>query len=101
MTYRTIALVGADADSLPERLATVIDSDIVLIESAAHAYTTIKRTQPDLVLLCISGDGVEGCQVLSMLALDRDTARIPVVTCLTDGPRPPERDEAAEYDYYS
>ena len=91
---RTVALVGA-ADSVHERLAAVVDSDVVLIESVTHAYTTIKRTRPDLVLLCLSGDCFEGCRVLSMLALDRDTAHIPVVACMTDEP---EMDEPAESD---
>ena len=81
---RTVAFVGVDADSLHDQLAAAVDADVVLIESTAHAYATVKRTRPDLILLWLSGDCLEGCQLLSMLALDRDTARIPVVTCVPE-----------------
>jgi len=44
--------------------------------------------QPDLVIVCMSTHDLDGCQVLSMLALDRETSAIPVlahVTSLADG----------------
>jgi CheY-like chemotaxis protein len=77
---RTIALVrhgsAPDDDPIPE----AVDADVVLYESLAHAYTTIKRAQPDLVVICLTDDFVDGCQVMSMLALDPHTSQIPVLT---------------------
>src|SRR3954454_6314129 len=77
---RTIALVSPgsapDDDPIPE----AVDADVVLFESLAHAYTTIKRARPDLVVICLTDDFVDGCQVMSMLGLDPDTSQIPVLT---------------------
>src|SRR5437867_4212950 len=55
------------------------DVDVVFVESAAGAYSTVKRVRPGLVV-CLSFDDPLGFQVLSMLKLDRDTSRIPIVT---------------------
>jgi len=56
------------------------DVDVVFVESAAGAYSTVKRVRPGLVVVCLSFDDPLGFQVLSMLKLDRDTSRIPIVT---------------------
>jgi PleD family two-component response regulator len=58
--------------------------DIVFVESHAHAYSQIKRVQPNLVILCLGIDDVSGFQVLSMLTLDEETRRIPVLTYTTE-----------------
>jgi CheY-like chemotaxis protein len=82
---RTVAIVSAHPH--PQVLETVLESsehDVVFIESIAHAYSQIKRVTPDLIVVCLSGnDADQGCQVLSMLTLDRETSSIPVVTCMT------------------
>ena len=57
--------------------------DIVFPDSLAHGYSHIKRVRPDRVVLCLSDHDVDGCQVLSMLMLDSETCRIPVVMCMT------------------
>src|SRR5258708_29815804 len=63
----------------PEILAlieTVLSAghyDIVFVESVGHAYSHIKRVQPDLVILCVHFDNMEALQVLSMLKLDEET----------------------------
>jgi PleD family two-component response regulator len=54
--------------------------DIVFVESNERAYSQIKRVQPDLVILCVRIDDLDGFQVLSMLKLDEETRRIPVMT---------------------
>lgn len=70
----------------PEILAvieTVLSAghyDIVFVESVAHAYSHIKRVQPDLVVLCVHFDNMDALQVLSMLKLDLETRDIPVLT---------------------
>jgi CheY-like chemotaxis protein len=66
-----------------ELLETVLDAgryDIVFVESSAHAYSQIKRVQPNLVILCVQIDAMETFQVLSMLKLDEETRSIPVLT---------------------
>ena len=77
---RTVALVGRYAHQHLQDPTN--DYDVVFIESTTHAYSKIKHVLPDLVVICLSGDERDGCQVLSMLALDSQTARIPVLTFL-------------------
>ena len=57
--------------------------DVVLVESNERAYSQIKRVKPDLVILCIRLDDLNGFQVLSMLKLDAGTRDIPVLTYTT------------------
>ncbi len=64
-------------------LETVLDAghyDIVFVESSEHAYSHIKRVQPNLVILCMRIDETEGFHLLSMLKLDEETRHIPLVT---------------------
>ncbi|MQA29670.1 MAG: response regulator [Luteitalea sp.] len=58
--------------------------DIVFVESNEHAYSQIKRVQPNLVILCVRIDDLDGFHVLSMLKLDHDTRNIPVLTYATE-----------------
>src|SRR6266849_697944 len=58
--------------------------DVVFIESSEHAYSQIKRVQPNLVILCVRIDDADGFQVLSMLKLDHETSGIPVLTYTTE-----------------
>ena len=70
-----------------ELLENVLDAgryDIVFVESSAHAYSQIKRVQPNLVILCLRVDSMETFQVLSMLKLDDDTRNIPILTYTAD-----------------
>ena len=86
LSFRTVALVGRYAHRhLDVMMQAAVGCDVVFVESLAHAYSKIKRVRPDLVILRISSDDPEGCQLLSMLALDADTARIPVLTQFTPG----------------
>ena len=78
-------------------LETVLDAgryDVVFVESSEHAYSQIKRVQPNLVVLCVRMDEGDGFQVLSMLKLDDETRAIPVLTYTCEG-----RDEDAEDAY--
>jgi CheY-like chemotaxis protein len=66
-----------------ELIETALDAgryDIVFVESTEHAYSQIKRVQPNLVILCVRIEDMEGFQVLSMLKLDEETRGIPVLT---------------------
>jgi len=68
---------------IPELIDTILEVghyDIVFVSSNEHAYSQIKRLQPDLVILCVRIDHLDGFQVLSMLKLDEQTRDIPVLT---------------------
>src|ERR1051325_2640190 len=70
--------------------------DVVFVESSAHAYSQIKRVQPNLVILCMRIDDVEAFHVLSMLKLDRETHDIPVLTYTTEGDGHESDDDVSE-----
>jgi len=77
-----VLIVNGCSDVL-EALEPVLDAgnyDVVFVDSSAHAYSQIKRVQPDLVILCVQLDDTEGLSVLSMLKLDAETRKIPVMT---------------------
>jgi len=96
---KKVVIVNGSAEML-ELLETVLDAgnyDVVFVESNEHAYSQIKRVQPNLVILCLRIDDVVGFQVLSMLKLDSETRGIPVLTYTTeyDGEEPEEDAEEA------
>jgi CheY-like chemotaxis protein len=81
-----VVIVNGSPEIL-ELLENVLDAgryDIVFVESSAHAYSQIKRVQPNLVILCVRTDSMETFQVLSMLKLDDDTRNIPLLTYTAD-----------------
>ena len=81
-----VVIVNGSPEIL-DLLETVLDAghyDVVFVESSAHAYSQIKRVQPNLVILCIRIDDADGFQVLSMLKLDEETRAIPVLTYTTE-----------------
>jgi PleD family two-component response regulator len=85
-TTQKVVIVNGSAEIL-ELLETVLDAghyDVVFVESSQHAYSQIKRVQPNLVILCVHIDDGEGLQVLSMLKLDQGTRDIPVLTYTTE-----------------
>jgi CheY-like chemotaxis protein len=80
-------------------LETVLDAgqyDVVFVESTEHAYSHIKRLSPNLIIVCLDIDDIDGFQVLSMLKLDAETKGIPVVTCTMSSQEYSGRDEPSE-----
>src|SRR5437762_11923210 len=80
-------------------LETVLDAghyDVVFVESQEHAYSQIKRVQPHLVILCVRIEDRDSFQVLSILKLDEETRRIPVLNYTTEFEGQKTEDEAAE-----
>ena len=80
-------------------LETVLDAgqyDVVFVESTEHAYSHIKRLSPNLIIVCLDIDDIDGFQVLSMLKLDNETKGIPVVTCTISASDEDAHDEAPE-----
>jgi hypothetical protein len=70
------------AEFLDALSVDISDYDIIVVKSAGLCYSRIKRLHPDLVafiVVLIDGADVAGCQLLTMLALDHELSRIPVV----------------------
>jgi len=92
-----VVVVNGNPEVL-ELLESALDGgryDLVFADAGQHAYSIIKREQPDLVVLAVKIDEMEGFQLLSMLKLDPDTRKLPVVTYTSD-----TSDSADEDDEY-
>jgi CheY-like chemotaxis protein len=93
-----VVIVNGDGEIFG-MLETVLDAghyDVVFVESTAHAYSQIRRVQPNLVVLCMRIEDSEAFQVLSMLKLDEQTRAIPVLTYTTEYEGQEPADETAE-----
>ena len=93
-----VVIVNGSSQIL-ELLETVLDAgryDVVFVESSRHAYSQIKRVQPNLVILCVQVDDPSGFQVLSMLKLDPETRDVPILTYTTEYEANEEEEEPAE-----
>ena len=96
---RTVIVVGEPGQTLPDSAFDATDYDVVFIEPLAHAYSTIKRVQPSLVVMGLSFDDPNGFQLMSMLKLDRETASIPLrAFAATEDEEPAEDEVASEQD---
>src|SRR6478609_1909613 len=97
-TQRVLIVNGSgDVLDVLEPVLEAGNYDVVFVEASAHAYSQIKRVQPDLVILCLEMDDADALSVLSMLKLDEETRDIPVVTYTTAGDE--EREEEEEDDF--
>ena len=97
-TAQKVVIVDGTAEIL-DLLESVLDAghyDVVFVESSEHAYSQIKRVQPNLVILCVRIDAADGFQVLSMLKLDEETRKIPVLTYTSEYDRQESEDEYPE-----
>src|SRR2546422_9239423 len=93
-----VVIVNGSTEIL-ELVETVLEAghyDIVFVESSEHAYSQIKRVQPNLVILCVRIEDLDGFQVLSMLKLDDETRTIPVLTYTTEYEGQDSEDEIVE-----
>ena len=82
-----------------DMLETVLEAghyDIVFVESTEHAYSQIKRVQPNLVILCVNIEEAAGFRVLSMLSLDKDTRNIPILTYTAECSRSDATEEVTD-----
>jgi len=81
-----VVIVNGSADVM-DLVGSVLDAghyDVIFVESSEHAYSQVKRVQPNLVILCVRIEDVDAFQVLSMLKLDEETRQIPVLTYTTE-----------------
>ena len=88
MTTSPLSVVAVSNDALrPELLDRLLiddnDFNVIVVESIEGAYSRITQAQPDVVVVFMNIDDVDGCQLLSMLHLDRGLRGISVVTCAT------------------
>ena len=98
-TAQKVVIVNGTPEIL-DLLESVLDAghyDVVFVESSHHAYSQIKRVQPNLVILCVKIAEADGFQVLSMLKLDAETREIPVLTYTTEYDGQESKDEAPEF----
>ncbi len=83
---QTVVVVNGRTDVI-DMLEATLDAgryDMVFVDAGDQAYAQIKRVHPDLVILCTRIEATDGFQLLSMLKLDPDTRRIPVLTYTTE-----------------
>jgi CheY-like chemotaxis protein len=97
-TVQNVVIVNGNAAIL-DMVEMALDAghyDVVFVENSRHAYSQIKRVLPNLVILCLQVDDMDGFQVLSMLKLDEDTKSIPVLTYTTQVESSGDQEEASE-----
>ncbi|MBI1874558.1 MAG: response regulator [Acidobacteria bacterium] len=85
-TLKKVVIVNGTSEVL-ELLESVLEPghyDVVFLEQNARAYSQIRRVKPNLVILCVRIEDLDGFQVLSMLKLDEETSDIPVLTYTTE-----------------
>ena len=86
-THRQLAVfVGGGPESLAI-VEPVLDGrayDVEFVASDDEPYATIAALKPDLVVVSLGLEDLSGFQLLTMLRLDRDTARIPVLSYVRD-----------------
>ena len=81
-----VVVVNGNSEVL-SMLETVLDAgryDVVFVETSDHAYSSIRKVRPDLVILCTRVEDLDGFQLLTMLKLDDVTRDIPVLTYTTE-----------------
>lgn len=80
-TQKVVVVNGsAEALSVLETLLDAGHYDMVFVESADRAYSTIKRVLPNLIVVCTRVEALDGVQLLTMLKLDPETRVIPVLS---------------------
>jgi len=100
-SLRTAVIVSGHpprAELLDLLLADTHDYDVIFVDSFAHGYSRIKRVAPDLIIVFLEVDDAAGCQLLSMLKMDRHTSAIPVVTCAVRSDESHCHDDAGNVD---
>jgi PleD family two-component response regulator len=93
-----VVVVNGTSEIL-EMFESVLDAgryDMVFVESSAHAYTRIKGVQPNLVILCMRLDDADAFHLLSMLKLDDETRKIPIVTYAQEFDTTSEEEDSTE-----
>ncbi len=85
-TMRKVVIVNGSAETL-ELVEALLDSgryEITFLSADSSPYAQVRELQPNLVVLCLRIEDTAGFQILSMLKLDEETRRIPVLTYTTE-----------------
>ncbi len=83
---KTVVVVNADPTDV-DLLDSSLEQgryEMVFAGARDHAYSTIRRLQPDLVILYTGLEDADGFQLLTMLKMDPATQAIPVLTYAGD-----------------
>jgi DNA-binding NarL/FixJ family response regulator len=89
MNHSGVRVVAVSDEALR---STLLDSladdaslhDVVFVERLANAYKRICQLAPELIIVLMRMDDEAACQLLTMLALDRELLAIRVVTWTID-----------------
>ena len=83
---KRVAIVGGSAELMDwlEPLLDAGDYQMLFVDPADAPYAHIRVALPDLVVLTVRIEDLDAFALLSMLKLDAETARIPVVTYTTE-----------------
>ncbi len=87
---KTVVVVNADPTDV-DLLDTSLERgryEMVFTGVRDRAYSTIRRLQPDLVILYTGLEDADGFQLLTMLKVDPATRTIPVLTYAGDEGQP-------------
>jgi len=78
---RTVAVVARNPRvNLLDAVLGAGNYDVVFIESIDRAYSQIRQSAPQVVVLCLDVDDAAGFEILTMLRLDSTTSEIPIIT---------------------
>jgi CheY-like chemotaxis protein len=88
MSTPLLSMVAVSNDALrPELLDRLLvddnDYNVIIVESIKRAYSRIRQVQPDVVVVFMNIDDVDGCQLLSMLRVDHELRGMYVISCTT------------------
>jgi PleD family two-component response regulator len=91
-SLQTVVVVGSDLDAIKSLDCGESGGryDRVLLSPRSQAYAQIVQWHPNLVVVSMSFDDLESYQLLTMLAMNPATRRIPIVLLVT-----PDHDEDA------
>ena len=84
-SLQTVVVVGPDLDAIKSLDCAESGGryDRVLLSPRSQAYAQIVQWHPNLVVVSMSFDDLESYQLLTMLAMNPATRRIPIVLLVT------------------
>ena len=90
---KRVAVVNGSVELL-EWLEPILDPgdyDVQFLDAADSPYAQIRVGQPDLVVLTLPLADLDSFKLLSMLKMDQETSRIPILTYSTGHEGQPQR----------
>ena len=83
---KRVAIVGGSAELLAwlEPMLDPGNYEVLFLDAGEAPYSQIRLAQPDLIVLTVRIEDVGAFGLLSMLKMDDETSRIPVITYTTE-----------------